>query len=240
VIPEELERYGVSKELFVLVPLLASVTGVTFDVGYFYGININYFTLFSLSEHLVFAMEALPIALLWSLIAVVGIMYWDGQSIRRWIADLEAKAAGGPVVKERPPGALERALMKKWTFSVLAGGMAILWLYLRQWATGALFVLLFIGDIISIFWIEVLLSRRVLLAYGSLAVLTVSFAMGYQKASEFLAVKTANDTLQVADSALQGNIIRTGDRGVLLYVPSSNQIMLLKWDQIKQISRVAK
>jgi inner membrane protein involved in colicin E2 resistance len=34
-----------------------------FDVGYFFGVGIDYFTLFSLSEHIGFALEALPVAL---------------------------------------------------------------------------------------------------------------------------------------------------------------------------------
>jgi hypothetical protein len=42
-----------------LAPLLA----VTFDVGFFYAIEINFFTLFSLSEHVLFALQALPVAI---------------------------------------------------------------------------------------------------------------------------------------------------------------------------------
>jgi hypothetical protein len=48
--PKDFERYTISKDFFVVVPIIASATGVTFDVGYFYGININYFTLFPLAS----------------------------------------------------------------------------------------------------------------------------------------------------------------------------------------------
>ena len=47
----------------VVVPLIATTLAVTFDVGYFYGLDINYFTFFSLSEHIVFALQALPIVI---------------------------------------------------------------------------------------------------------------------------------------------------------------------------------
>ena len=43
-----------------------------FDVGYFFALNLSFFTLFSLSEHILFAIQAFPIALvvvLFSLIA---------------------------------------------------------------------------------------------------------------------------------------------------------------------------
>jgi hypothetical protein len=51
------------KEIAVLVPVFGSTIAVTYDVGFFWGLDINYFTLFSLTEHLVFAIEALPFAL---------------------------------------------------------------------------------------------------------------------------------------------------------------------------------
>jgi hypothetical protein len=48
------------KDYFVFVPFVLSAGAVTFDLGYFYGIDIKFFTLFTLSEHLLFALEALP------------------------------------------------------------------------------------------------------------------------------------------------------------------------------------
>ncbi|MBI5313368.1 MAG: hypothetical protein HZB28_09680 [Methylocystis sp.] len=45
-----------------LISAVAVSVAVTFNLGYFYGIDINLFTLFSLSEHILFAVEALPIA----------------------------------------------------------------------------------------------------------------------------------------------------------------------------------
>jgi hypothetical protein len=45
-------------------PLIAATIAVSFDVGCFYAMDISFFTLFSFSEHIVFALEALPIALI--------------------------------------------------------------------------------------------------------------------------------------------------------------------------------
>src|SRR6202521_1018906 len=45
------------------IPLLGAAVALIFDVGCFYAIQINLFTLFSLSEHIVFAIQAFPIAL---------------------------------------------------------------------------------------------------------------------------------------------------------------------------------
>jgi hypothetical protein len=58
-------------EKFVPVaPILGTMIAVCFDVGYFYGVGIDYFTLFSLTEHIGFALEALPYALGISIVAI--------------------------------------------------------------------------------------------------------------------------------------------------------------------------
>jgi len=67
------------KELLVLVPALASALAVAYDVGYFFAFDINYFNFFSLSEHVVFALQALPIAVALSLIAT----FWMYPYLRR-------------------------------------------------------------------------------------------------------------------------------------------------------------
>lgn len=73
---------AINKDLIVAIPLLVTAIAATFDVGYFSGIDINYFTLFSLSEHLVFALEALPMALVVSALFVIGILEWDILTLR--------------------------------------------------------------------------------------------------------------------------------------------------------------
>lgn len=51
------------KELVVLIPLIGTAIAMSYDVGYFWGIDINLFTLFSVTEHIVFALQAAPFAL---------------------------------------------------------------------------------------------------------------------------------------------------------------------------------
>ena len=53
-----------SKEWLLLVPLLGSGLAVTYDAGYFAGIGLHFFTFFSLSEHIVFALGILPLAII--------------------------------------------------------------------------------------------------------------------------------------------------------------------------------
>ena len=48
------------KDFLIPLPIFGTFAAVVFDVGYFYGIDINLFTLFTLSEHILFSIEALP------------------------------------------------------------------------------------------------------------------------------------------------------------------------------------
>jgi len=50
VIDDLLKRLDVNKEMFVAVPVLGTALSITYDVGYFYGVDINYFTMFSLLD----------------------------------------------------------------------------------------------------------------------------------------------------------------------------------------------
>jgi hypothetical protein len=72
------------KDYLVILPVIGTVSAVTFDVGYFYGIDINLFTLFSLSEHVLFSIEALPWA--FSVVVVAPILLATDliPNIARW------------------------------------------------------------------------------------------------------------------------------------------------------------
>jgi hypothetical protein len=52
-----------NEKFYALIPLLGAGIALTYDVGYFWTIGISFFTLFSLSEHIVLALQAFPLAL---------------------------------------------------------------------------------------------------------------------------------------------------------------------------------
>ena len=52
---------------FAYIPLLGAAVALAFDVGCFFAFGINFYTLFSLSEHIGFAIPAFPIALIFLL-----------------------------------------------------------------------------------------------------------------------------------------------------------------------------
>src|SRR4051794_5219160 len=59
-----------NKEMFVVLPIIGSTIAITYDVGYFFALDINFFTVFTISEHITFALEVLPLAILASIILI--------------------------------------------------------------------------------------------------------------------------------------------------------------------------
>jgi hypothetical protein len=59
------------EKLPILIPLGGSLLAVLFDAGYFWAVEINFFTLFTLSEHIVFAIQALPFVIFTMFMAMI-------------------------------------------------------------------------------------------------------------------------------------------------------------------------
>jgi hypothetical protein len=64
-----------AQSLAAVVPILASTFAFAFVVGYFLAFDISWFPFFSLSEHVVFALRALPIALGASVVFLLALRY---------------------------------------------------------------------------------------------------------------------------------------------------------------------
>jgi general stress protein CsbA len=221
------QNLAINKDLIVAMPLLVTAIAATFDVGYFSGIDINYFTLFSLSEHLVFALEALPMALIICAVFVIGILEWDVLTVRH-------KKEIDPKKRARQ---LKRQRYLRIIFVVLLGATSLFAYYSQFWegvVIGLSMLILFIGMML---WPEILRSRRGILAYVSLAILIFSFVYGLNSAQRYLEGKKILHQLILVDGNLDGRIIRSGDLGVLFYDPAGEQISLIRWNRILAVAR---
>jgi hypothetical protein len=92
------------KDYLAVVPLLLTSGALTFDVGYFAGVDINFFTLFSLSEHVLFALEALPLVFVIIFISVYLAYIWLGLTKRlsgEWLSSIRSQTSSPYVVALR-------------------------------------------------------------------------------------------------------------------------------------------
>jgi hypothetical protein len=69
--PAELKDYA---PVITVVPIVASGFAVAYNVGFFLAYDISWLPFFSLSEHVVFALRALPVAIAASVVFMIGVI----------------------------------------------------------------------------------------------------------------------------------------------------------------------
>ena len=89
------------KDVAVIVPLIGSTLAISFEVGSFTPIIEGSFSLFSITEHIGFALSVLPIAIALSAIVVPSALFFVGL----WNGTYAAKFEKHPMrlVSGRPP-----------------------------------------------------------------------------------------------------------------------------------------
>jgi hypothetical protein len=206
------------KEALVLIPLIGSTLAITYDVGYFYGIDISFFTFFSVTEHFIFAMEALPLAFSFAVV----IMFLIGTEPARRL-------------KQRS----EKRDTNKWLgwLMLLFPLLGLAWIvisivyYGRVGAISAVIA----GTIMGYLY-KTSQSRNVIFIGLGVVVLLLAWGTGFDFGHSVLREVNTSHSIQTGNQALAVNIIRSGDKGVLYYEPKEKQIGFLKWDQIQKIS----
>jgi hypothetical protein len=66
-----MEAKGLVDRIVTLAPVIGTVLAVTYDVGYFWGVDPAFFSMFS--EHLVFAAQAIPLAVVMTVAIFSGV-----------------------------------------------------------------------------------------------------------------------------------------------------------------------
>jgi hypothetical protein len=198
------------KELAILAPIVGSSAALAYNVGFFYAIDISFFSFFTLSEHIVFALEAFPLALIVSF----GIWYL----IELWW--------NNPAQKEKL-----RTYRGRYQLAVFALlGVAYLFAYMgiaifAAMAIGACYMLAFaIG---GARWI-VTLSVPFVLLVSMAAGLDMGLARKYQP--QYIS------SLKTAHGDVVGTLVRSGERGVLFYFPETGEARAFRWDAVQELS----
>jgi len=203
------------KELLVLVPALASALAVAYDVGYFFAFDINYFNFFSLSEHVVFALQALPIAVALSLIAT----FWMYPYLRR-VRGRPAQSVGLNVTLAAMM-LLSLGVFWMATHSPLtvAGGLA----------AGMLLLALSRGRSTPSWQIAVTIGVAALIIAGAAGLEAATAKKFSSKPSHTIRMRTLL-------APLEGVLIRAGERGLLFQNAATRQVSFIPWDDVVQIA----
>lgn len=212
------------KDFAIVVPLLGTAISITWDVGFFYGLDINYFTLFSLSEHIVFALEALPLALL----AAFGLLIFSIENTESSFAFREEDIANRPSLKLI--GMIAASVI--WVLGLVA---TVYFLLLSIF----IFITIGCGALVMVTRAPSVLQRAwALSVFGVLAILSVTLALGYDSAQAIRDNPIPVNTILLTDGELSGRVIRMGERGVLFWQTGTRRLKVIRWDLVKEIATI--
>jgi hypothetical protein len=206
------------KELIVLIPIFGTAIAISYDVGYFYGIDIRLFTLFSIAEHMVFALEAAPFAFG----IAVGLVAFIGSG-----ADLQLGKAIQSVGQRRNLF-IDAAVIA--LVAITVGWM----IYFRR--------LGFFAGVATGFFIAlsrmVHITKRTTYLVAGVLVIGTAYAFGYDNARSYLLSGQAQYSIQIdkelASQTVQ--IIRSGDKGILYYDPKTNLVSFVRWEAVTKLT----
>jgi hypothetical protein len=205
-------------------PLIAATVAVSFDVGCFYAIDISFFTLFSLSEHIVFALEALPIAFVILLI----IMIFLPAMLSRF----------QPTITTATPKQKLIAIVILVPFSVAVILFVIYVLY-DIWRTSPALLVMLVILILPVIGAFIIVPSFRQLYVGASAIgicIILSFSFGTAFGIGRISNLHQTNTVNLKNKPLiKGRVIISGERGVLVYEGQTNLVRFVPWETIGSI-----
>jgi len=224
------------KEMLVFIPLVGTVIAISFDVGYFSGIDINFFTLFSLTEHVVFALEASPFALAAAVAVTLAVKLRVGETL---IEKLSKSKSDEKLIEKLSKSKSRSKIEIVVLVTLMVAGLAIIALsfYLTHFFW-MVFVALLAGGVVS--WVKHrTLPKATLYSIVGVLVITAAFVWGYDIAADYTTNnKVVHHSIQFENETHEVNLIRSGDRGVLYYEPTSAQVVFVRWETVKKLTRI--
>jgi hypothetical protein len=198
------------KDLMTVAPVAAIVLAAMYDFGAFNAVDKSLFTLFSWSDHIVFALEAVFPA-----IVIVAALGW---SLSKFTFDTP--------LKYQPRGRL-------W-FLVILFALLTLAIVLKAggWDNAVmLWGLLGLITLCAMF-LRVSLSG-VIVAY-SLGLVFGAYVLGYGNAYETLRLP-GEQLLLTTNNQMHGRAFRSGERGLLFYDTTTKKMSFLLWSEVKRL-----
>ena len=216
-------------KLVAATPFALATLALLYDVGWFSRIGSDFFSLFSLTEHLGFGMEGIPYLLL-GLMLLYFIVAGSILASHRLDATARDKSA---------------AFARHFTEIFFIGGGVIYFLvYPDLWPAGVLFI--FVGLMyVAAHMTEGSPGRvTILLVGGFVTVLLSAFAQGWAigavvlnpKDAGPLWPKTPSSTILLVDGpSISGRVLRSGERGLLVFDDVERSILFKRWEEVRAI-----
>ena len=213
------------KDALVVIPLLASSLAITWEVGYFSRLGGGSFALFSLTEHIAFAVQVLPLAIAVAMMGALGVSAGNfkitGHALR--------------VLNQR---GLRVSLFLLTTIIGFAAGAFVMD---RDAPSTAISSLALVPFAYAILVPHQYISRSTNAIGAALCVSIVAYGLGYLQANAAIKSKSGLSRLTVgekskeAKSNIEVRLLRTGERGILFFDPQGGKLGFLSWDQVRRL-----
>lgn len=214
------------KDAVVVIPLLGSALAMSWEVGSFLPIGGAAFSYFSISEHLAFAVPALPFAIGFSIMMIfIGAL--NEVIFHPWLMRPRFKSLGIP----RSWTAVRRNVILK---SLVIAAAFFVVAYARSSAS-IMAMDITVLSVMACLFFKARKTRLIALGGSLLASsLLLSLAFGVDFMRQRLNTEEPAH-IDTADGPISGVIVRTGERGVMLYDRTKLRLSFLRWDSIKGV-----
>jgi hypothetical protein len=232
------ERLWSARDLLIAVPIVGTILAVTYDVGFFLGLDISLFTLFSLPEHIVFALQAIPIVFFLAVLvaaAIAGRLH--GERTGAAVVARILGAASEESVEARLDTEMRRIRRNVFWTAVGLGLLGIVMALGGAYFYASIFGLCILMGLGDHFLPEQYHPSKRLPWSMSFCVFVMSFTLGLQNARDVWAQRSPTESILLAgqSNGTSGRLIRSGDRGLLFFDPAKKAISFILWNDVKGI-----
>jgi hypothetical protein len=222
------------KDLIGLISFLVSACGLMYDIGFFFGVDLDLFTLFSLAEHLLYGLRILPVTLALAL----AIIFFSGQNIEDRIAEEQLLKTGRwRRVEVTTISAKDKLLGIMAAVAVVAVAYFTMERNVYWQGVGAAIVA---ASIVYRSFSVAFRQRNVWIPYVAVCMSIMAFVLGVDRGEADVTADKVTDLVYATGepNCYSAHIVRSGDAGLLFVDLPSKHLTFLKKDGLKKIVTV--
>lgn len=212
------------KDVAIFLPVMGSALAVSYEIGVFMPIGMSAFGLFSLTEHLLWSLPAIPLLV--------------GMPIAVFVADALFNLINHKIRKtHRGPREGRKIRLKLRAISIFSFAFASMFVGLAVYFREAFWIAMSLppyGIALALISPKKMFTRRNLVGGVAVTLIVLAMAQGLDGTRIGLG-RACPATFVVDGSPLQATLIRAGERGLLLYDRPTQKFSFLKWDAFKRV-----
>lgn len=220
------------RDVVVAVPIVASMLAIIWEIGYFVRIRGGAFGFFSVPEHLNFALQALPFALIITTLALTALVR------DRILEIIPVRSRVMKLVKIRFQKNFGILILTTMAFTALM----LVYLSPPVSLTAAILVFAIGGPSLWLRYVPIEVSKNLLVqSMVALGVFLCAMFVGFETARDQVRSRLPLNVIKIgekgkeAETEVKVRIMRTGERGVLYYDPGTQSFALIPWEVVKRI-----